>query len=107
MVIRFTPELNEDIFDTLNLQCETGPIQIEIECTCQKAIIEMIDCNIDFGKVIYGEQSIMNMVFKNQGALPTEIIFKTLNGDALEKFCASSRASSMYQVAEGYYFFLS
>ena len=52
-------------------------------CTCKKALIEVEEPFIDFGDVIFGEQSTQYLKIKNNGALPTKIYVKTAEGKTI------------------------
>ena len=47
--IKFRPEVDEDIFDYFPILSATGEIHIPIECTCKKAIVNVMEKEIDFG----------------------------------------------------------
>lgn len=80
ITITFTPQLNEDIHSVFPILSENGPINIPLICTCKKALIEVETEKIDFGNVIFGEQSTQYLKIKNTGALPTKIFVKSPNG---------------------------
>ena len=80
ITITFTPQLNEDINSVFPILSETGQIDIPLICTCKKALIEVEEPFIDFGDVIFGEQSTQYLKIKNNGALPTKIYVKTAEG---------------------------
>jgi len=65
---------------------ETGQINIPLICTCKKALISVEEDNIDFGNVIFGEQSTKYLKLKNTGALPTRIYIKTNDGRTVPFF---------------------
>ena len=77
ITITFTPQLNEDIDSVFPILSETGRIDIPLICTCKKALIEVEEPYIDFGDVIFGEQSTQFLKLSNKGALPTKIYVKT------------------------------
>jgi dihydroxyacetone kinase len=45
---------------------ETGRIDIPLICTCKKALISIEENEIDFGNVIFGEQSTRYLKIKNK-----------------------------------------
>jgi hypothetical protein len=83
ITITFTPQLNEDINSVFPILSETGRIDIPLICTCKKALIEVEEPFIDFGDVIFGEQSTQYLKLKNTGALPTKIYVKTDDGKTI------------------------
>ena len=86
ITITFTPQLNQDINGVLPLLSETGQINIPLICTCKKAIVLLSSkeqSDVDFGQVIYGEQCIRTIKIKNDGALPTKIFVKTVDGHTI------------------------
>jgi hypothetical protein len=64
----------------LPILAETGQIDIPLVCTCKKALVSVEESTIDFGQVIFGEQSTKVLKIKNEGALPTRIFIKTKDG---------------------------
>lgn len=83
ITITFTPQLYQDINSYLPLLSETGPINIPLICTCKKALVTVEDNRIDFGNVIYGEQSTKYLRVKNDGALSTKVYIKTSDGKTI------------------------
>ena len=80
ITITFTPQLNEDINTVFPILSETGKIEIPLICTCKKALISVEDPSIDFGAVIFGEQSTQYLKINNTGALATKIYIKDNKG---------------------------
>jgi hypothetical protein len=72
--------LNQDINSTFPILAETGRIDIPLICLCKKALIATEEPVINFGDVIFGEQSIKVIKLKNTGALSTKIYVKTDSG---------------------------
>ena len=82
--IKFTPDVNKDIDSNLPILAQTGLINIPIKCTYKKAIVKVEDPVLDFGDVIFGEQGIVDLVMKNEGALDTLYYVKNSRGDILK-----------------------
>ena len=82
--IKFTPDVNKDIDTNLPILAQTGLINIPIRCSYKKAIVTVQGPAIDFGDVIYGEQGIVDLVLKNEGALDTLYYVKNQRGDILK-----------------------
>jgi hypothetical protein len=80
ITIRFHPQLNEDIDDVFPLLAETGAINIPLICRSKKAVVRCERPIIDFGQVIFGEDATRSLVLKNEGALPTEVVIKSVRG---------------------------
>lgn len=59
---------------------ETGKIDIPLICTCKKALISVEESLINFGSVIFGEQSTKYLKIDNTGALATKIYIKDNKG---------------------------
>lgn len=59
---------------------ETGKIEIPLICTCKKALVAIEDPLINFGSVIFGEQSTQYLKINNTGALATKIYIKDSRG---------------------------
>lgn len=81
ITITFTPQLNEDINTVFPILSETGRIEIPLVCTCKKALLAVEHREINFGQVIFGEQSTQYLKINNTGALPTKIYVKDNNGN--------------------------
>ena len=69
MTLHFTPVVNKDYHSSLKLLSETGMCVIPIECYCKKCLISFENENIDYGEVILGQEIILPLVVKNDGAL--------------------------------------
>lgn len=86
ITITFTPQLNQDIKSFFPILSETGRIDIPLVCTCKKALVTVEEDVIDFGNVIFGEQSTKFLKIKNAGALATRLFIKTNNGSVIPFF---------------------
>ena len=78
--ITFLPKQDNDINTVLPLLSETGPINIPLICTCKKALLDVDNPIVDFGKVIYGEEQTVKIKMTNAGALPARIYIRTPDG---------------------------
>ena len=86
ITITFTPQLNQDIKSYFPILSETGRIDIPLICTCKKALVTVEEDVIDFGNVIFGEQSTKFLKIKNSGALATRLYLKTNDGRVIPFF---------------------
>ena len=101
ITIKFTPQINQNIIDKFCILAETGRVEIPLVCTYKKSVVVTDFLTIDFGKVIYGEDTTKKIILKNEGALPTNIKIKNARGETLkdktETMSAYSRAQSATQ----------
>lgn len=86
ITVTFTPRLNMDIKSTFPILSETGRIDIPLICTCKKALVTVEEDVIDFGNVIFGEQSTKTIKLRNAGALATRVYIKTNDGRMIAHF---------------------
>jgi len=84
ITIRFIPDVNLDIDTYLPILAQTGQINLPIQCTYKKAIINAIYHSLDFEQVIFGEEGVVNIELKNTGALPTLFAVKNAKGETLK-----------------------
>jgi hypothetical protein len=86
ITVTFTPRLNMDINSHFPILSETGRIDIPLICTCKKALVTVEESVIDFGNVIFGEQSTKTLKLRNAGALATKVFIKTNDGRMIAYF---------------------
>eukprot|EP00742_Colponemidia_sp_Colp-10_P008825 GILJ01009584.1.p1 GENE.GILJ01009584.1~~GILJ01009584.1.p1 ORF type:complete len:1812 (-),score=327.15 GILJ01009584.1:58-4746(-) len=84
LTITFMPKLNQDINTFLPLLCQTGPVNIPLQCKIKRSVVSVSTsvtpwttvsnglAVIDFGAVILGESGKKYLKFKNDGALLTD-----------------------------------
>ena len=97
ITIKFTPQVNQNIMDYFCILAETGKIMIPLQCTYKKSVVKVQVPLIDFGKVIYGEDSTKKIILINEGALPTNIKIKNARGDTLKDRTETMSAYSKIQ----------
>jgi hypothetical protein len=69
--IVFSPQLNKDIFSTIKLQTETGPVEIPLTCLIKRCAPRVQETVIDFGSVVIGQKLHNHMHINNTEALDT------------------------------------
>lgn len=69
----FRPAVNEDIFAEIPVLSETGPVSIPLVCTTKKVVPSVDTEEMAFGEqLVIGEEKVLQLRIKNDGALPTE-----------------------------------
>lgn len=81
--IRFSPKINKDINNVIQFYSETGPIKVPLVCSIRRCIPEIINPEIDFGSMVIGQQSRLQLKFKNTGARTTSYRIQLLEEDAI------------------------
>ena len=77
--IKFTPQLNEDIFSDICFYSETGPMKIPLKCYIKRCIPEIINPSIEFGRIVVGQRMILPLKFRNIAAKSTTFTIKQLD----------------------------
>lgn len=84
ITFHFLPRINKDINEKFSILSETGQVDFPLVCLSQKAIVRTDQPKINFEDVIIGEGKSINLILKNEGALPTSIIIKDITGHTLK-----------------------
>ena len=76
--IKFTPQLNQDIFSDICFYSETGPMKVPLKCFIKRCIPEIANPKIDFGRIVVGQQLRLPLQFKNIAAKSTPFTIKQI-----------------------------
>ncbi len=66
IIVTFTPQLNEDIEEHINVLAHTGPIQIPLICRSRKATPVISNATVEIGNVTMGETGTASIIIQNK-----------------------------------------
>ena len=72
--ITFTPQVRQDIFSSIKLLTETGPVEIPLRCLIKRCAPRVVTNEIDFGSMVIGQHMTQLVHINNTQALPSNIV---------------------------------
>jgi hypothetical protein len=79
--IKFTPQLNQDIFSDICFYSETGPMKVPLKCFIKRCIPEIVNPEIDFGRIVVGQQLRLPLKIKNIASKTTSFSIRQITAD--------------------------
>lgn len=85
MEIRFKPELNEDIFTSVNFYTETGPVAVPLRCLIKRCAPRIVNPDMTFGSMVIGQEDYQAVKINNSEALGTTFKYLLVDDKGVER----------------------